>query len=756
MRFCPTGVRKPNLLTVRLGPGSISGMSNPSVPNAQDPRSAFDQPLGYVVVCSADVGGTSHRYSPLLAEQVDEAGSRLVTLPHGISRTVAAALPGLWYTLHLPSTLLDLVAMDAPLLKAAQEVTVGHHILLLPVDVFEQRYVDGFLRGFHRTVVVCPDELLEEVRARSEPMGFALPVTGYASLTDETLTAQWEAVHHHFVPGIEPLGRNLTLTRRLDLAPTLLPHRRLARQMGWTADQAEPPDHGTDDLVLGAVYGQALLAEAARLDDEGRRPKLTTAEEARHLRFPLTLALPGVAPAYSRTAYSSPLRTRMAAVGPRDEPHDVWSVTMHERSDRQVERCAIEFAATHHAVATSGLGLMMPDVPAQGFIALAELERHFTLTHTESPATVRKLLRRLNEATSSLWSEDTIELIKRASRLTVFSNFPLGLLTMPGDTSPLSARLPITYRPLVPLARTIQHEINTRSSVNLGGSVRVLIAECIPSSDPVGQLSRLGWSAAMETMQPAGDALKVDTVEIDTVDALRRAVIEHAPDFLVISAHGSFNGNVAGLVIGDRVCVGLGLGPAHAPPVVLLSACHVAPRGAGAITVTDLLLREGALAVLGTQVPVDVRRNAVLMARFFANVAAELKGPGRHATLLDLWHYVQGTNAVNDIFTGSQSLRDWSDSISASGVSVLEDFMMNRSVGRLRGPHVYQNTEHVLGEIADDMGMGPKVRNWFRRPGYTPESLFYLFAGRPDRIRLAHAGGPTLPRLSEALDTVQP
>ncbi|MFI9297574.1 hypothetical protein [Streptomyces gardneri] len=79
-----------------------------------------------------------------------------------------------------------------------------------------------------------------------------------------------------------------------------------------------------------------------------------------------------------------------------------------------------------------------------------------------------------------------------------------------------------------------------------------------------------------------------------------------------------------------------------------------------------------------------------------------------------------------------------------------EDFMMNRSVGRLRGPHVYQNTEHVLGEIADDMGMGTKVRNWFRRPGYTPESLFYLFAGRPDRIRLTHAGVPTMTKPKSA------
>jgi hypothetical protein len=55
--------------------------------------------------------------------------------------------------------------------------------------------------------------------------------------------------------------------------------------------------------------------------------------------------------------------------------------------------------------------------------------------------------------------------------------------------------------------------------------------------------------------------------------------------------------------------------------------------------------------------------------------------------------------------------------------------MISRSAGRLRGAHIYQDTQQVLGEIADDQGPGEQVRNWFRRPGYVPESLFHLFAG---------------------------
>ncbi|MFI1386712.1 CHAT domain-containing protein, partial [Embleya sp. NPDC020886] len=218
---------------------------------------------------------------------------------------------------------------------------------------------------------------------------------------------------------------------------------------------------------------------------------------------------------------------------------------------------------------------------------------------------------------------------------------------------------------------------------------------------------------------------------------LRHAVADHSPHILVVSAHGALRGNVAGLVLGEReFCIELGLD--NPPPVVILSACHVAPRGAGAVSITDLLIREGVRAVLGTQVSVDVLRNATLMGRFFINIAAVLSEPDEHPTLLDVWHKVQASNAVTDILhAGSPSLGAWVHSLTPSGVDVLSEFMLNRSKGRLRLPHIYEDTERVLSEIADDQGQGDRVRNWFRRPGYVPESLFYFFAGKPDRIFLS-------------------
>ena len=398
-----------------------------------------------------------------------------------------------------------------------------------------------------------------------------------------------------------------------------------------------------------------------------------------------------------------------------------------------VERAAIEFAVTHQAVASSGLGLMLPTVPPDAFVILAELERHFLTLH--SSAAVRRLFTRLNNAAQPLWSEELTTAIQLASHLTVFSDFPLGLLTMPGDSAPLCARLPIAYRPLQPLTRTVQLQLSAPPAISLNHTVKVLVAECIPLSDPVGRISREGWRLASKIAEPQAATLIFNQAETLTLQALQQSVAEHRPDVLIISAHGTMVGNMAALAIGDAPHLELGLD--RMPPVVMLSACHVAPRGSGAVAITDLLLREGALAVLGTQIPVEVTRNAMLMVRFMVYLAQEIAKPGKFPTILDVWHHVQVSNAVNDVLDGSPSLRAWATSTTINGRPVIVEFMGNRATGRIRKQHVYKDTERVLGEIADEQGQGGRVRNWFRRPGYVPESLFYLFAGRPDRVHIA-------------------
>ncbi|MBO3676902.1 CHAT domain-containing protein [Streptomyces sp. NEAU-YJ-81] len=692
----------------------------------------------YAVVFEEGEDLDAKTYSPFLYRQLGEGAK--VTIPHGLSRAASAALPGLWYCLHLPNTVFQLADISITALKMSQELNLGHQILLVPIEIFDQEHCAGFMSGLDPVLTVCPDHLAEECDRRAEALGFSFPSITYSEMSNESIRSHWKQIRERYRPDVEYLGREPEMTRRLDTAPMDLPRRWLARQMNWdsTETQINSLDE-LDSLTARTFHEQAVLSAFAHLeregaDDEQAEQDFPRAYAEARVRIPVTLALPGVAPAYARIAYDTELRSRARPLSPL-HAEDTWSPDMHLRSDELTERAAIEFVTTHHALAQGGVGLLLPSVPPEAFVVLAELERHFS--GTESGASVRRLLERLNEAAKPLWSQTVVEIIRRARALTVFTNFPIGLLRMPGDTAPLSARIPIAYRPMMPLLRTVQDELGPSIPIELNRKIRVLVAECIPAHDPVGQISRIGWRTARENVEVEASGTTMKIVETLSLDQLRRAVADEAPHFLVISAHGTLGKNSAGLVIGEEICIELGL--ERPPPVVILSACHVAPRGRGAVSITDLLLREGVRAVLGTQVPVDVRRNAILMARFFVNITAAFQQGAEHATLLEVWHWVQASNAVNDILgPGNQSLNAWSRSITSSGNTVLTEFMSNRSARRLRLHHIYEDTETILGEIADDQGQGARVRNWFRKPGYVPESLFYLFAGKPDRIFISN------------------
>jgi len=408
---------------------------------------------------------------------------------------------------------------------------------------------------------------------------------------------------------------------------------------------------------------------------------------------------------------------------------------MADRQDTLIERNVVELMVTHRAVAAGGLGLMTDALAPEAFSRLADLEHHFGVSPA-GRAKAWRLLDRLDAVTQSLWEDDIVAAVSRSSNLRVYSNFPVGLLRLPGDTSPLTCRVPITYQPLTPLTRSLQHELSGPRALDISAGFRVLVAECIPAADAVGRLSRMGWTLAREMFRVSGTGGSLDLADTPSIEALRDAIAREQPDILVISAHGTMDSTrqLAGLVIGNEVCLGPGLGPL--PPVVILSACNTAGRGVGAINVADLLLREGAVAILGAQVPVDVRRNSMLMVRLFVYMAEVLAGREQHQTLLDAWHRVQGSNAVNDILSSSARLSEWGRSLSRSGRPVVQEFMMVRSQDRLRKGHVYRDTEDVLLELADEQGQRSWLQSTLRSQSYLPESAFYVFVGRPDRIYL--------------------
>jgi hypothetical protein len=89
-----------------------------------------------------------------------------------------------------------------------------------------------------------------------------------------------------------------------------------------------------------------------------------------------------------------------------------------------------------------------------------------------------------------------------------------------------------------------------------------------------------------------------------------------------------------------------------------------------------------------------------------------------HTSVLQVWHRVQTSNAINDFLSGSDALHRWGASRAASGLPVIKEFMSVRSTGAIQLGHTYRDTENILLTIADEQGDGARIRQLLRAPGY--------------------------------------
>lgn len=218
------------------------------------------------------------------------------------------------------------------------------------------------------------------------------------------------------------------------------------------------------------------------------------------------------------------------------------------------------------------------------------------------PSFAWRTMRHIGERVAALIGKEGVELLQRAARITAFTDFPVVLAILPGDTAPLAWQKPVTYRPLRPLTRTLQQELAIDYTHDLTEGVRVLIAEALQDGDRIKPASLAGWAAIRRNC--AQSALcTIDFIEVDRESALQSQLARQHYDTLILSSHGAYDiaSNSAELMLGGRPTHLTALGDIS--PLVILSACHVAPRAFGAVTVADMLIRAGATAVLGTLIP---------------------------------------------------------------------------------------------------------------------------------------------------------
>ena len=151
-------------------------------------------------------------------------------------------------------------------------------------------------------------------------------------------------------------------------------------------------------------------------------------------------------------------------------------------------------------------------------------------------------------------------------------------------------------------------------------------------------------------------------------------------DILHISGHGYYDRkrNIAGLMVGNEFWMA-DENDYRVPAVVILSACHVSPRGSGTVNIADMFVRAGAEAVLGTFIPINAKRNMIFINRFYTYMEEFIENvkilistlgykvllPAPQATDDTIYLYCKGSGASAKGF------------VSAGGFTVLKDSIVS-------------------------------------------------------------------------------
>lgn len=628
------------------------------------------------------------------------------------------ALPGLLLALQLPRHRQDSSDASHQHLVETRQLDQRPQFHLMPIERFDEASVAA-RAGHHRTVAIGPPNLHVELSRLCAEMGFVLPPLSYEGMTSERLRQTWDAIAASMAPGESRRASHHVLAE-FDSAATDVPTGFLRYQL--SDDIVVPSASSRRARVEEALHIRTVISAMADLEENGAT--LQSAERdfpeqyrqrRSQTRLPVAWGAPGVSP------------SEVGAVARRLG----FSSSSLRGLDRRLdaERQAVTLLATSAATRRTGIGVTIDAVPEAAFTALSNLERHWA--SGAQPQKVKRLMKQLDEAALPIWTSDVRLAVSRATDLIAFSNFPLGLLTFPGDSAPLTYRLPVTHRPLSSLTAALEYEFGNTPRADLSRGFRVLVAECLSLNDPVGFHSRMGWDES-ETMLKESSA-DVDFIRVDVASAaqLDAAIDAHAPDVLVISAHGTERGGVAGIdVAGEFYAADR---QREWPPFVILSACRVAPRGAGGPNIADRILEQGAVAVLATEVDVNVRHNSLLCVRLFLYMALAIEGEQPEGDLLAVWHRVQGSSPITDVMHARGALGRWMGG-DGSGSPPFVRFMNESARGSLRRAHVFEDTERFLLELAAEDGNESTVRQLLLSPGYLPESAFYSMAGFPENV----------------------
>ncbi|MDE7433060.1 MAG: hypothetical protein K2N34_14260, partial [Lachnospiraceae bacterium] len=662
----------------------------------------------YVVFKGSEASNESENGAILVIDPIvdhDKLGGHL------FDSEMEGIIPALNFILHLPKDLMDAMDINVELAYFAYKnrLNLPHNIIILPSDYLNM--IDEMRRHSGHNAFLFYEDVSEEEVAKLDRNDY-IDIVPVSKLSNERLKECWHLLGEKaraFREESYPVQFEIFSGDRICLLPALF----VANHLGTSKKIFELNDTGIEvykkaySFLYNAYIHIQYIYEIET--KQGVDKEACLSELQRSTTLPIVLSMMG-RPVYQKRLGGQ--KTQLIS---------------------QVERDVCRFISTHRACAIGGAVIEIEDVPNELFILLEQME-----THCRGTISNNYIWNMLNKLGRKLLDHIGVERaygIRCASHITAFTDFPIGLAILPGYSAPLCCYVPISYRPITPLTRALQIESVKMRSHYIRHKCKIIVAECIDPSDPIWSISRGGWKLLNEKNTPN---MTVIVEDINSIAALKKFSNDNLDaDILIISAHGAYSKkkNLAGLYIGKELWFGED-NDLKLPPLVMLSSCHANPRGTGSVNVSDLLLRAGAMAVIGSFIPVDVFKNMLLFSRFVAYIQAALEGDKVIKTVIDAWSWVVASNAVNEIVGSNETLKMWMMRRRKNGRYPIEEFMLSRSKSRLHQHNIYDDTIKILREMLSEDGMGEYFDAVLNTQSFFPESLFYQVLGAPENIYL--------------------
>lgn len=668
----------------------------------------------YIVVFKGD----DVEYSPIIKfTNFEDVRNMYRGTMHLLDPNLKGILPALEFIMHLPRFSLDLMDLHEEIIDKGHDES--HNILIIPDVILPT--IRNQINKMKPSLIIYADDCGNENIKCLEQSVKSNKVVRVSELSDALLMEYWDnkkqeldSIHST----LQDVNKQFWLKGEMI---SILPALFLARQFYSYSDTLNMVFNSEDVYEKSIVCHLNLLMRQKTLVGLGEKgfsgvihpskEDYLREYEKQRVRVPeeLVISLPGV-PEHSRKrmglSYSIPIE----------------------------ERRAIRIIGIHRAIAKNAPYIEIVKTTNDLFEKMNELETN-CVSGTNNKY-VWKCLSDIGKMFEYMLNENEEGCLIRAKHITVFSDFPIGVAVMPGTTVPLQMFKQISYRPLSPLTRCLEHEMVKAPVMYMRRKCRVIFAECIKNTheNKFVRLQSDTLYLMIKNMEKRYPNVEVIYRETYTVNNLKDFINSNKESsILYISAHGYYSKerNMAGIMVGEEFWMA-DENDLKVPGIVLLSACHVSPRGSGAVCIADLFQRLGALAVLGTFIPVNAKRNTILMTRLFTYIFEAQTGNRQYRTLADAWSGIVSTNAIHEILQTSERFEKWMYSENLNGVVRMIDFQLNRCVGRLHAANSYEDTIAIVKEMLMEEGMEGKFDNIMSQKDYFPESIFYQFIGYPE------------------------